>query len=354
MEMAEEEDIKFILDENLDFGLSSPSDSREEEEEEEVSISPAQPIERSVARRIDLNVQKRESADRNGECLARWSPLSAEKLEEIVKEANRLAVQLERCSLREKENASARLPGDVGPSPAGEALTPLRLLHKERSSPRSPRRETFVVKNSPVRALLPTVESGTLFPLGKGPSPRTRATPTPPRLRHKLGSCSAGTERIHKKSTPSKAPVLSPTKRSQSSKKLSLQEPPRSPASPTVVVKKPTGPRSSPARLCPAQEPSLPRRRAEPLQKTSAGNRVSQEMAEHEAGADAPIPVVGPILLPLQGTSGHSRVGSVGLYPPCATELGLGLYSTQWGGQRGPKTIYPHLCRGAGVVGQIE
>uniref|UniRef100_A0A8C3FYP3 Proline and serine rich coiled-coil 1 n=1 Tax=Chrysemys picta bellii TaxID=8478 RepID=A0A8C3FYP3_CHRPI len=133
-------DIKFITDEKFDFGLSSPSDSQSVSEEEELRH-----VDRGVAQRLDLNVQQREGAR---ECLARWSPLSPEKLEEIVKEANRLAVQLERCSLQEKENASSG-----------------------RASPRSPRRETFVVKNSPVRALLPTVEPGTPLPMGKSPSP---------------------------------------------------------------------------------------------------------------------------------------------------------------------------------------
>uniref|UniRef100_A0A8C0HG93 Proline and serine rich coiled-coil 1 n=1 Tax=Chelonoidis abingdonii TaxID=106734 RepID=A0A8C0HG93_CHEAB len=181
-------DIKFITDEKFDFGLSSLSDSREEEHVEEEEL---RDVDRGVAQRLDPNVQQREGAGRSRECLARWSPLSPEKLEEIVKEANRLAVQLERCSLQEKENAST---GALGP----------------RASPRSPRRETFVVKNSPVRALLPTVD----------PSPCARAAPTPPHLRHKLGSCSTGGERLRKKSTPSKGPALSPTKRPQSSKKV--------------------------------------------------------------------------------------------------------------------------------------
>ncbi|KAM9148521.1 proline/serine-rich coiled-coil protein 1 isoform 1-T1 [Pangshura tecta] len=263
MEMAEEEDIKFITDEKFDFGLSSPSDSREEEHVEEEEL---RHVDRGVAQRLDLNVQQREGAGRSRECLARWSPLSPEKLEEIVKEANRLAVQLERCSLQEKENASA---GALGP--VGEPLMPVRLLQKERASPRSPRRETFVVKNSPVRALLPTVEPGTLLPPGKSPSPCARAAPTPPHLRHQLDSCSTGSERLRKKSTPSKGPALSPTKRPQSSKKPSLQAPPRSHVSPAVGRREAKGPRSSPARPHPAQEPSLPRRRAEPLQEASAG-----------------------------------------------------------------------------------
>ncbi|XP_040547385.1 proline/serine-rich coiled-coil protein 1 isoform X13 [Gallus gallus] len=63
----------------------------------------------------------------------RWSPLSGAGLEEMVREATRLAAQLQQCQL--------------SPLPPGQG----------RGSPRSPRRETFVVKDSPVRALLPTV-----------------------------------------------------------------------------------------------------------------------------------------------------------------------------------------------------
>lgn len=62
----------------------------------------------------------------------RWSPLSGAQLEEMVREATRLAAQLQHSH-------------PMGPSPAGGG------------SPRNPRRETFVVKDSPVRELLPTV-----------------------------------------------------------------------------------------------------------------------------------------------------------------------------------------------------
>ncbi|XP_075030572.1 proline/serine-rich coiled-coil protein 1 [Calonectris borealis] len=115
--MAEERDVRFVTEESFDFGFLSPSDSREEEEDEEEE-SPA-------------------GAGAGGGS-GRWSPLSGARLEEMVREATRLAAQLERCHL---SPATPR-----GPLPAPR-------------SPRSPRRETFVVKDSPVRALLPTVES---------------------------------------------------------------------------------------------------------------------------------------------------------------------------------------------------
>ncbi|NWS79173.1 PSRC1 protein, partial [Crotophaga sulcirostris] len=62
-------DVRFITEESFDFGLLSPSDSREEEEDEEVGAGGG------------------------------WSPLSGSRLEEMVREATRLAAQLERCHL---------------------------------------------------------------------------------------------------------------------------------------------------------------------------------------------------------------------------------------------------------------
>ncbi|KAK2521797.1 Psrc1 isoform B [Columba livia] len=107
--MAEEQDVRFVTEESFDFSFVSPSDSREEEDEDED-----------------------EDKDIPGGASGRWSPLSGARLEEMVREATRLAAQLEQCHL----------------PPRGTPPTP-----------RSPRRQTFVVKDSPVRALLPTVES---------------------------------------------------------------------------------------------------------------------------------------------------------------------------------------------------
>ncbi|XP_015740547.1 proline/serine-rich coiled-coil protein 1 isoform X3 [Coturnix japonica] len=82
----------------------------------------------------------------------RWSPLSGAGLEEMVREATRLAAQLQQSHL-------SPLP----PSPGG-------------GSPRSPRRETFVVKDSPVRALLPTVPAANVPKLSQS---RGAALPPP-------------------------------------------------------------------------------------------------------------------------------------------------------------------------------
>ncbi|XP_072211906.1 proline/serine-rich coiled-coil protein 1 isoform X3 [Excalfactoria chinensis] len=135
--MMEERDVQFITEEKFDFGVLSPSDSREDDDDDDDDKEPP------------------------GGTNGRWSPLSGAGLEEMVREATRLAAQLQQCHL-------SPLPT----SPGG-------------GSPRSPRRETFVVKDSPVRALLPTVppagvpkESPRCQPSPRG-APSSRGTPSP-------------------------------------------------------------------------------------------------------------------------------------------------------------------------------
>lgn len=146
-----EEDVKFIVDETLDFGGLSPSDSREEEDIA-VLATPEKPVRRGLSHRSDPNAVVPAP---QGLRLS-LGPLSPEKLEEILDEANRLAAQLEQCALQERENT-------------GEGPVPRRVKP-------SPRRETFVLKDSPVRDLLPTVSS------------LARSTPSPSSLTPRLRS----------------------------------------------------------------------------------------------------------------------------------------------------------------------
>ncbi|XP_057581346.1 proline/serine-rich coiled-coil protein 1 isoform X3 [Hippopotamus amphibius kiboko] len=146
-----EEDVKFIADETLDFGGVSPSDSREEEDTA-VLVTPEKPLRRGLSHRSDPNA----AAPAPQSLRFSLGPLSPEKLEEVLNEANRLAAQLEKCALQERENA-------------GEGPGPRRVKP-------SPRRETFVLKDSPVRDLLPTVSS------------LARSTPSPSSLTPRLRS----------------------------------------------------------------------------------------------------------------------------------------------------------------------
>nr|AAH08994.1 Psrc1 protein [Mus musculus] len=108
-----------------------------EEEDITVLVSPEKPLRRGLAHRSNPN----EVAPALQGVRFSLGPLSPEKLEEILDEANRLAAQLEECALKDRERAGT---GPGRPSPRGKP---------------SPRRETFVLKDSPVRDLLPTVSS---------------------------------------------------------------------------------------------------------------------------------------------------------------------------------------------------
>uniref|UniRef100_A0A8C9D2Y5 Proline and serine rich coiled-coil 1 n=1 Tax=Panthera leo TaxID=9689 RepID=A0A8C9D2Y5_PANLE len=194
-----EEDVKFIADETLDFGGLSPSDSREEEDIA-VSVTPEKPLRRGLSNRSNPNAV---APGPQGLRLS-LGPLSPEKLEEILHEANRLAVQLEQCALQEQEST-------------GEGLGPRRVKP-------SPRRETFVLKDSPVRDLLPTVSS------------LTRSTPSPsgltPRLRSsdKKGSVrvlrAASAKRPSSVKRESPTCNLLPTSKSPASSPLARSTPP--------------------------------------------------------------------------------------------------------------------------------
>lgn len=108
-----------------------------EEEDITVIVSLEKPLRRGLSHRSNPNAVAPALQG------VRFSlgPLSPEKLEEILDEANRLAAQLEECALKDRESAGT---GPGRPSPRGKP---------------SPRRETFVLKDSPVRDLLPTVSS---------------------------------------------------------------------------------------------------------------------------------------------------------------------------------------------------
>ncbi|XP_078402718.1 uncharacterized protein LOC144683522 isoform X1 [Cetorhinus maximus] len=166
MDLPTDDDVNFITEETFDFGINFPTESQEsllENDPEEVFIGPVRHSERCVAMGIDVN-SNNGNQQKTNESVLKWSPLSAEKLVEIVKEANRLANQFEKCALKEKENA--KIQGREGKSGSDrlklekESKAKSRLLQDERTckkSPRSPRRDTFFVLDSPNKALLPSV-----------------------------------------------------------------------------------------------------------------------------------------------------------------------------------------------------
>ncbi|XP_061488509.1 proline/serine-rich coiled-coil protein 1 isoform X3 [Rhineura floridana] len=209
------EDIKFITDETLDFGLPFPFDGQDEE----VSVTcPTEPNERCAAQTSYLNILLGETEGRTREQAFQWSSLSPEKLEEVMKEANKLAEQLERCRLLEKENASSEMR--LKTVPEYEPLPPIGFLNADREGSSNPRRRTFNVNNSPLKALLPTVGPESCSALGSPKAPFTEKgrpscvadLPVPKKLQNKSNTCCAD-NRLSKKSRPDQSlKALTPTK----------------------------------------------------------------------------------------------------------------------------------------------
>ncbi|XP_062834484.1 proline/serine-rich coiled-coil protein 1 isoform X2 [Anolis carolinensis] len=128
------EGIKFITEETLDADLCTPLDG--------------------------------ESESTGRQQVFQWMPLSPEKLTEVMKEANMLASQLQKCQLGEKTGLQT--------VPECKPLPLTRLLQEEKPSFRKTRRRTFDVKSSIMEALLPTVDSetGSAQRSPKAPSPK--------------------------------------------------------------------------------------------------------------------------------------------------------------------------------------
>uniref|UniRef100_A0A8C5RK74 G2 and S phase-expressed protein 1 N-terminal domain-containing protein n=1 Tax=Laticauda laticaudata TaxID=8630 RepID=A0A8C5RK74_LATLA len=153
------------------FSLST--DCCYEQEEEEFITCPLELNDKSVAQEVDLNILLEENDERTKKPIPQWSPLTPMKLEEVMKEANLLAMELEKCQLLEKQNIKHEL------------FTPVRFLCTETKNPQKSRRKTFNVTNSPLKALLPTVEPVTclaqgspksLFSEGRSPSSHISST----------------------------------------------------------------------------------------------------------------------------------------------------------------------------------
>ncbi|XP_053248841.1 proline/serine-rich coiled-coil protein 1 isoform X2 [Podarcis raffonei] len=178
---------------------------RRQEEEEEVSgICPTESSETCAAQSIDTNIFGGES---EGKALL-WSPLSPEKLEEMMSEANRLAALMEGCELLEKENGTSETRLEMVPD--FEPLPSIESLHAVRKDSRAARRRTFNVSNSPLQALLPTVGPESCCSVGspKAPLPEMGSPtscvadpPVPKRRQNKSNACIPNNQ-LPKKSRP--------------------------------------------------------------------------------------------------------------------------------------------------------
>ncbi|XP_039179177.1 proline/serine-rich coiled-coil protein 1 [Crotalus tigris] len=198
--MESSKDIKFITDETLDFELFSPLDGIDccYRQEGESITCPLELNDKSVEQAVELNILLEKNDGKAREPIPQWSPLTPMKLEEVMKEANLLAMQLEKCQLLEKQNISSETKLETVLE--HKLLPPIRFLCAETESPQTSRRKTFNVKNSPLKALLPTVEPVSclaqdspkaLLSKDRNPSSHLEDLPSPRRLQNTSYVCSA-------------------------------------------------------------------------------------------------------------------------------------------------------------------
>ncbi|XP_004388119.1 proline/serine-rich coiled-coil protein 1 [Trichechus manatus latirostris] len=299
-----EEAVKFIVDETLDFGGLSPSDSREEEDVA-VLATPEKPLRRGLSHRSDPNAVAPALQG------PRFSlgPLSPEKLEEILHEANQLAARLEQCALQERES--------TGEAPAPRQVKP------------SPRRETFVLKDSPVRDLLPTVSS------------LARSTPSPSSLTPRLRSSDRKGSVKSLRTTSGKRPTsvkresptcnLFPASKSPASSPLARSTPPvRGKAGPSGRAT--AGP-AAPARPVLAPQPS-----------TSNAQRLSRPQGTAaKPSSRLPIPTALPRPAGRMPLSSRSVLPCKGGLPPDPLPSRKGLPRASAAGHRVPVSQRPNL-----------
>ncbi|XP_014919012.3 G2 and S phase-expressed protein 1 isoform X3 [Acinonyx jubatus] len=158
MEVPKKDDILLLADEKFDFDLSLSSSSANEDDE--VFFGPVGHKERCVAASLELNPHVPEEPLLPGsEGHFTWSPLTGEKFVEVYTEAHLLAFQIE--SKSKNRAAQAARPEDLWSQSVErfiqESKLKINLFEKEmemRKSPRSLKRETYYLSDSPLRAPL--------------------------------------------------------------------------------------------------------------------------------------------------------------------------------------------------------
>ncbi|XP_072610505.1 proline/serine-rich coiled-coil protein 1 isoform X1 [Vulpes vulpes] len=274
--------------------------SREEEEDVAVLVTPEKPLRRGLSNRSDPNAV----APAPPGVRLSLGPLSPEKLEEILHEANRLAAQLEQCALQEQDST-------------GESLGPRKVKP-------SPRRETFVLKDSPVRDLLPTVSS------------LTRSTPSPssltPRLRSSDKKGSVRALRATSGKRPSSVKRESPT--------CNLFPGSKSPASsPLARSTPPIRGKAGPSGRATASPPAPVRPVLAPQPPTGNSQRLSRPQgAAAKPSSRLPVPSAIPRPASRMPLTSRSVPPSKGALPPASLPTRKGLPRPSAAGHRVPVT----------------
>ncbi|XP_039093095.1 G2 and S phase-expressed protein 1 isoform X3 [Hyaena hyaena] len=150
-----EDGVLLLADEKFDFDLSLSSLSGNEDDE--VFFGPVGHKERCVAASLELNHHVSEEPLPALESHLTWSPPTGEKFVEVYKEAHLLALQIE--SKSKNRAALAARPEDLWSQGVErfiqESKLKINLFEKEmelKKSPRSLKRETYYLSDSPLRA----------------------------------------------------------------------------------------------------------------------------------------------------------------------------------------------------------
>ncbi|XP_077614154.1 G2 and S phase-expressed protein 1 isoform X2 [Crocuta crocuta] len=167
-----EDGVLLLADEKFDFDLSLSSLSGNEDDE--VFFGPVGHKERCVAASLELNHHVSEEPLPALESHLTWSPPTGEKFVEVYKEAHLLALQIE--SKSKNRAALAARPEDLWSQGVErfiqESKLKINLFEKEmelKKSPRSLKRETYYLSDSPLRA--PPSQT----PLGGAPAQASQA-----------------------------------------------------------------------------------------------------------------------------------------------------------------------------------
>ncbi|XP_041058075.1 G2 and S phase-expressed protein 1-like isoform X2 [Carcharodon carcharias] len=151
MDGQTDKDFNLLSEENSDFDILLSPASGKSDDDDEVFLGPVRHVEKCVAIGIDLNC-KEEKSLKSAE-IVNWSPLNTDQFVEVSREANLLALHFE----NHVEGKSEKMGNEMIHSKNVEQFieeSKLKLtLLRGISSPSCPRRETFVVQDSPLRLL---------------------------------------------------------------------------------------------------------------------------------------------------------------------------------------------------------
>ncbi|XP_006120474.2 G2 and S phase-expressed protein 1 isoform X2 [Pelodiscus sinensis] len=178
LDVSKNSDFPLLSDEKFDFDLSlSPVSGNEDE----VFVGPLGHKEKCVAVSIEATKNAEERISQTPVKLM-WSPLTGEKFVEIFKEAHLLALQLESGN----KNEQNKVTQSEGSKPkviekfVQESKSKLKIFQKGnlQKSPRSLKRETYCVSESPICQLPPSFQKRSDLPVT--PVGKIRALQAPP------------------------------------------------------------------------------------------------------------------------------------------------------------------------------